>query len=176
MARNTNRGTLSETERLDIQALYADGGHTYQSLAEQYGVHKSTISRIVNGQNKKLERRDPVAAPAAAQTVITSEVGVESDPLLFRQAKLAEIASDIQATRDRGSHHALPQFHRLHVQIHDEWTQMRADAAELDGVTNPDELLHTIAMAVRGLPPVLKDRLIDMLDQNVLHLHTGGAQ
>ena len=176
MARNTNRGTLSEGERRDIQSLYAQGGHTYQSLAEQYGVHKSTISRIVNGQNKKLERRDQVDAAAATQTVITSEAGVESDPLLFRQAKLAEIASDIQATRDRGSHHALPQFHRLHVQIHDEWSQMRADAAELDGVTNPDELIHTIAMAVRGLPPVLKDRLIDMLDQSVLQLHTGGVQ
>jgi len=177
MARNTTRGTLSEGERLDIQALYADGGHTYQSLAEQYGVHKSTISRIVNGQNKKLQRREQTdTAPAAAQTVITSQAGVESDPLLFRQAKLAEIASDIQATRDRGSHHALPQFHRLHVQIHDEWTQMRNDAADLDGVTNPDELIHTIAMAVRGLPPVLKDRLIDMLDQNVLQIHQGGVQ
>jgi len=179
MARNTTRGTLSESERLDIQALYAEGGHTYQSLADKYGVHKSTISRIVNGQNKKLQGRGQTHdTPAPAQTVVSSSTGDESDPLLFRQAKLIEIAADIQATRDRGSHHALPQFHRLHVQIHDEWTQMRREADELDGVTNPDELLHTIAMAVRGLPPLLKDRLIDMLGEydNVLHLHTGGAE
>lgn len=177
MARNTNRGTLSEGERLEILELYGAGGHTYQTLAEQYGVHKSTISRIINGQNKKLQMPEQTQTPSAdAPTVIHSEAGVEHDPLLFRQAKLVEIATDIQATRDRGSHHALPQFHRLHVQIHDEWMQMKRDAEELDGVTNPDELLQTIAMTVKGLPPILKDRLIDMLSGQILTIVDGGAQ
>jgi transposase-like protein len=177
MARNTNRGTLSEDERLQIQRLYAEGGHTYQSLASEYGVHKSTISRIVNGQNKKLKRAEQTQTTSApAQTVIDSDAGVEHDPLLFRQAKLAEIAADIQATRDRGSQHALPQFHRLHLQVHDEWVQMKRDAEELDGVTNPDELLQTIAMTVKGLPPILKDRLIDMLEGGHLQVYDGGAE
>jgi transposase-like protein len=177
MARNTTRGTLSQAERLEIQTAYSDGGHSYQSLADKYGVHKSTISRIVNGQNKKLQTSQQTHDTSTpAQTVVSSSAGVIDDPLLFRQTKLLEIAQDIQATRDRGSHHALPQFHRLHVQIHDEWAQMRRDADELDGVTNPDELIHTIAMAVKSLPPVLKDRLIDMLDDNILHLRTGGAE
>jgi len=175
VARNTTRGTLSETERVDIQGLYAAGGHTYQTLADKYGVHKSTISRIVNGQNKKLNRKQTHDTSTAADTVVSSSAGVESDPLRFRQAKLVEIAADIQATRDRGSQHALPQFHRLHVQIHDEWVQMKTDAEELDGVTNPDELLQTIAMAVKGLPPILKDRLIDMLDGAPLQMYDGGA-
>lgn len=172
MARNTTRGTLSEGERLAILEKYRAGGHTYQSIANEYGVHKSTISRIVNGQNKKLQRAE-TAAPA--QTVVESHAGVEHDPVLFRQAKLVEIAQDIQATRDRGSQHALPQFHRLHLQVHDEYMQMKRDAEELDGVTNPDELLHTIAMTVNGLPPILKDKLIDMLSGQILTVYDGGA-
>ena len=179
MARNTTRGTLSETERVEIQGLYAAGGQTYQTLADKYGVHKSTISRIMNGQNKKLNRNTSTAAETVTslpvETVVSSSAGVEPDPLRFRQAKLVEIAADIQATRDRGSHHALPQFHRLHVQIHDEYMQMKTDAEELDGVTNPDELLLTIAMAVKGLPPILKDRLIDMLSGQILTVYDGGA-
>ena len=159
MARNTNRGTLSETERLEIIERHAKGQDTYQSIATDYGVHKSTISRIIKRQNKKLEaQRKPVTAPVSTGGVVIR------DPLEFRESKLAEIAHDIEQTRMRGSHHALPQFHRLHVQVHDEWTQLRRDAEDLDGVTNPDDLLHSIAIAVKGLPPVLKDRLVDMLD------------
>jgi transposase-like protein len=174
MAQNTHRGTLSEDERREIKRLYAEGGHTYKSLAEQYGVHKSTISRIINKQNKKLESTQTAAAKPS--TVIESDPGVIVDPLEFREQKLAEIARDIHSTRERGSLHALPQFHRLHVAIHDEWTAMRKESEELDGVTNPDELLSTIAMAVKGLPPVLKDRLIDMLSGTVLQVYDGGAE
>lgn len=175
MAQNKNRGTLSEDERLQIKRLYSEGGYTYQSLADKYSVHKSTISRIINGQNKKLESRPDSEPAAAPSTVIQSDVIV--DPLSFRQAKLAEIARDINSTRERGSLHALPAFHRLHVTIHDEWTQMRQDAEDLNGVTNPDELLATIAMAVKGLPPVLKDRLVQMLDgdySDVIQFPAGG--
>ena len=175
MARNTTRGTLSEGERLAILEKYQAGGHTYQQLADEYGVHKSTISRIVNGQNKKLQSKQTHDTSTPSQTVVESHAGVEHDPVLFRQAKLVEIAQDIQATRDRGSQHALPQFHRLHLQVHDEYMQMKRDAEELDGVTNPDELLHTIAMTVNGLPPILKDKLIDMLSGQILTVYDGGA-
>lgn len=176
MARNTNRGTLSEGERLAILEKYRAGGQTYQQLADEYGVHKSTISRIVKGQNKKLQRVEQTQTTSTpVQTVVQSHLGVEHDPLLFRQAKLLEIAQDIQATRDRGSQHALPQFHRLHLQVHDEWVQMKRDAEELDGVTNPDDLLRTIAMTVNGLPPILKDKLIDMLSGQILTVYDGGA-
>ena len=184
MAQNPNRGVLSESERLEIARLYSEGDHTYKSLAEQYGVHKSTVSRIVNGQNKKLERKQKHDTDTdqsdQQQTIVQSEPGVIVDPLEFRQSKLAEIARDIASTRERGSLHALPQFHRLHVAIHDEWTQMRRDAEDVDGVTNPDELLATIAMAVKGLPPILKDRLIDMLEGDYSNVLTfpasGGAE
>lgn len=88
---------------------------------------------------------------------------VEVDPILFRQYKLWEISQDIEATRQRGSHHALPQFHRLHIQVHDEWVQLKKEIEEFDGMTNPDEVLHQIAIAVQGLPPILRDRLESML-------------
>ena len=52
---------------------------------------------------------------------------------------------------------------------------MKRDAEELDGVTNPDDLLRTIAMTVNGLPPILKDKLIDMLSGQILTVYDGGA-
>lgn len=182
MGKNTNnkRGTLSESERLDIIKKYDAGGESYRSLAEQYDVSASTISRIIGRQQKKLnrviEKQETAAAPSQSppppqQSQIDDDVII--DPLLFRQYKLAEIAGDIDATRERGSLHALPQFHRLHLQVHDEWTQMRRDAEDADGITNPDELLSNIAVAIKGLPPILRDKLEDMLNgeyNNVVNL------
>lgn len=179
MGKNTNdkRGTLSESERLDIIKKYEAGGETYRSLAKQYDVSASTISRIIGKQQKKLnrviEKQETAAAkpPPSPQPEIVEDVII--DPLLFRQYKLSEIAADIEATRERGSAHALPQFHRLHLQVHDEWTQMRRDAEDADGITNPDELLANIAVAIKGLPPILRDKLEDMLNgdfSNVVNL------
>lgn len=181
MGSNTKRGTLSESERLEIIELYESGGHTYQSLADQYEVHKSTISRIINKQQKKLQRITPPdgaeETPPPKQYTSPSST-VVSDPLLFREIKLMEIAQDIESTRERGSHHALPQFHRLHLQVYDEWVGIKKEMDEIDGLTNPEEVLHTIAIAVKQLPPVLRDRLQDMLEghfDNVIPLYGGGS-
>jgi len=180
MGSNKKRGTLSESERLEIIELYESGDHTYQSLADQFDVNKSTISRIINKQQKKLNRitkseeskqKTPPPSTQSSSTVV-------SDPLLFREIKLMEIAQDIESTRERGSHHALPQFHRLHLQVYDEWVSIKKEMDEIDGLTNPEEVLHTIAIAVKQLPPVLRDRLQDMLDghfDNVIPLYGGGS-
>jgi len=175
MGRNTERGRLTPEERSQIIQLYEKGGQTYQQLADQFGVHKSTVARILKRPKPIVSTLDTSSTPQ--QPITTNDDGdVEVDPVLFRQYKLWEISQDIEATRQRGSHHALPQFHRLHLQVHDEWVQLKNDMEEFDNMTNPDEVLHQIAMAVQGLPPILRDRLESMLggDPKVIHLNRGG--
>ena len=169
MGSNKERGRLTPEERSQIIKLYEKGGHTYQSLADQFGVHKSTISRILK-RPKPIVSTLETNATTPPKPITTNDDGeVEVDPVLFRQYKLWEISQDIEATRQRGSHHALPQFHRLHLQVHDEWVQLKKESEEFDGMTNPDEVLHQIAMAVQGLPPILRDRLEAMLtNDNVI--------
>lgn len=179
MTRKMERPRLTADQRGEIQQKYESGDVTYQDLADQYDVHKSTIARILKRQNPA-----PTSTPlhneinTPPQPISTNDDGeVEVDPVLFRQFKLWEISQDIQATRDRGSLHALPQFHRLHLQVHDEWVQLKADREEFDGMTDPNEILHQISIAVQGLPPILKDRLVDMLTgefSNVIPLKFGG--
>jgi transposase-like protein len=179
MTRKMERPRLTAAQRIEIRTKYDKGGITYQELADQYGVHKSTVARILKRDQPKPSSsslESQITAPP--QPISTNDDGeVEVDPVLFRQFKLWEISQDIQSTRDRGSLHALPQFHRLHLQVHDEWVQLKADREEFDGMTDPNEVLHQISIAVQGLPPILKDRLIDMLTgeySNVIPLKFGG--
>jgi len=39
---------LTEAQVLEMRELYANGGHTFTSLGEKYGIHLSTASRIIN--------------------------------------------------------------------------------------------------------------------------------
>ena len=175
MGRNTERGRLTPEERSQIIERYNEGGHTYQSIADEFGVHKSTVARILKRPKPIVSTLETTATPQ--QPITTNDDGeVEVDPVLFRQYKLWEISQDIEATRQRGSHHALPQFHRLHLQVHDEWVQLKKEMEEFDGMTNPDEVLHQIAIAVQGLPPILRERLELMLsgDPQIIHLNRGG--
>jgi transposase len=175
MGRNTERGRLTPEERSQIIERYNEGDHTYQSIADEFGVHKSTVARILKRPKPIVSTLETTATPQ--QPITTNDDGeVEVDPVLFRQYKLWEISQDIEATRQRGSHHALPQFHRLHLQVHDEWVQLKKEMEEFDGMTNPDEVLHQIAIAVQGLPPILRERLELMLsgDPQIIHLNRGG--
>lgn len=53
----TQHGTKHKLAKLDddavrkIRRLYAAGGHTHQGLADQFGVAKSLIARIITGDS-----------------------------------------------------------------------------------------------------------------------------
>ena len=174
MTRKKERARLTPEERSQIIKLYESGEYTYQKLADDFGVHKSTISRILQRPKPIVSTLDTSSPPQ--QPISTNDDGdVEVDPVLFRQYKLWEISQDIEATRQRGSHHALPQFHRLHLQVHDEWVSLKKETEEFDNMTNPDEVLHQIAIAVQGLPPILRDRLETMLGGDVIMFPSTGA-
>lgn len=174
MTRKNERARLTPEERSQIIKRYEAGDCTYQKLADEFGVHKSTVARI-------LQRPKPIVSTldtnSPSQPITTNDDGdVEVDPVLFREYKLWEISQDIEATRQRGSHHALPQFHRLHLQVHDEWISLKRETEEFDNMTNPEEVLHQIAIAVQGLPPILRDRLESMLGGDVIMFPSSGVQ
>ena len=152
---------LKIEQRHEIVRLYKQGGTTYQKLADQFGVSKQTVYRILNNLNKKVN----TAAPKKNQAVKNTG-GLIEDPIEFRRKKLIEIQDDIITMRERGSAHALPALHRLHVTLHEEYITLR-DEMTGDEIINPDELIHNIAHAVKNLPPILKDRLIDLLDDKI---------
>ena len=124
MTRKNERARLTPEERSQIIKRYEAGDCTYQKLADEFGVHKSTVARILQRPKPIVSTLDTSSPPS--QPITTNDDGdVEVDPVLFRQYKLWEISQDIEATRQRGSHHALPQFHRLHLQVHDEWVSLK---------------------------------------------------
>ena len=161
---------LDERDRIKIATLYKEGGITYQQLADRFGVSKQTIYRICRNLNKKVDTslESPPNLPNPNPTNV--QLGnVIQDPIEFRRSKIEEIQNDIITMRLKGSAHALPALHRLHVNLHDEWMTMREEIEE-DQTQDPEEILYTIAHAVKNLPPILKDRLAEMLEDNVVSI------
>ena len=66
-------------------------------------------------------------------------------------------------TRQRGQMQVLPTLHRLHINLHDEIRQMRAEAEDSNDMS-PDELLNSIVAAVHSLPPLLRHQLDQQLE------------
>jgi hypothetical protein len=155
---------LDEPTRLEIRRLYAEGGTSYRKLADRYQVSYQTIYRIINKKNKKTSNLKK--SKSVKKKDMESIIG---DPLEFRKLKLLEIQMDIVTMRLKGSAHALPPLHRLHVNLYDEYITMKTESEENQS-TDPEEILYTIAHAVKNLPPYLKDRLAAMLDDNVIEL------
>ena len=124
----------------------------------------STIQRIVKDLNTKKTARGVIEDDSEKTNSRINDFIV--DPIDFRKSKLIEINGDIMSTRMRGSVQVLPALHRLHLQVHDELTQMKKEQDELDEITNPEELLHTIAVAAAGLPPLLKQKLQSLIDND----------
>lgn len=177
MGDSQKRGHLSPTERSEIIRLYSAGGISYRELGERFGCSRSTVYRVINQKNKinipPEQRESEKDKRKTAEPQSISDIQIDSiidDPIEFRRMKLIEIAGDIMSTRTRGSVQVLPALHRLHIQTHDELTQMKREMDDFDDVENPDDLIQTIAIAVAGLPPVLRDRLNDMLDVDMTNV------
>ena len=178
MADSQKRGHLSPTERSEIIRLYTAGGVTYRELGERFGCSRSTVYRVIQQKNtinippeqRQSEQSKRKQSSSSETTSDESSVQLIDDPIEFRRSKLIEIAGDIMSTRTRGSVQVLPALHRLHIQTHDELTQMKREIDDFDDVENPDDLIQTIAVAVAGLPPVLRDRLNDMLDVDMTNV------
>ena len=182
MGQNFMRGKLSPAERAEVQRLGREGNYSSRQLAARFGVGKSTILRVLRGQGVPVTPRgpapkvqqdpepeppvgaaDPVPSPPLDPPPPVTE-SIPTDPLQYREHKLRELALDIAATRQRGSMHVLPPMHRLEIQLHDELTKMRTEAAEITAAMGADGLVSTIVSTMHRLPPVLRHRIQEQLE------------
>ena len=183
MGQNFNRGRLSPAERAEVLRLGREGNYSQRQLAERFGVGKSTILRVLRGQGVPVAPRgpapplvlqdpepeplakaaDPVSSPPLDPPPPVTD-SIPTAPLQYREHKLRELALDIAATRQRGSMHVLPPMHRLEIQLHDELTKMRTEAAEITAQMGADGLVSTIVSTMHRLPPVLRHRIQEQLE------------
>lgn len=193
MGNIAKRGRLSPAERAEVHRLGRTGNHSSRDLASRFGVGKSTILRVLRGQGVPVDPRGPAqtiqeepkprpkrkaaatvsAPPKPPPEIETSEplppprpapAEIPKDPILYREHKLREIVHDMAQTRQRGSMHVLPQFHRLEMSIHDELGKMRQEAAEITAEMGADGLVSTIVSTMHRLPPVLRHRIQEQLE------------
>ena len=167
------------------------GNYSSRELADRFDVGKSTILRVIRDQGILVEPRGPAppvqqapppkpkpkaeakAGDPAKPEIQTSEPlppprpapdEIPKDPILYREHKLREIVHDMAQTRQRGSMHVLPPMHRLEIQLHDELTKMRTEAAEITAEMGADGLVSTIVSTLHRLPPVLRHRIQEQLE------------
>lgn len=110
---------LSDSDKGDIIELYRQPGQTTSTLAEQYGVSNSTISRILKTtllpedysaliSQKRMAGSDKADAPpkspqknkqaraaSSKATPTRSPAAAEEDPLLIEPAEIESVASDL---------------------------------------------------------------------------------
>ena len=168
MSRIHERGHLKPIERELVRNLYVKYGQSGQKIANLLKTSKSAVYRIVQG----LKRGPVVEVPEA----ILAQLRRDDDgkrkpssswtlsPLDFRIAKMQELQNDIQLTRARGSVNVLPQLHKLHVQLFDELTAIRADLAEFEGEMSPEQMLNSIIETIMSLPPSIRHTIHGTLD------------
>jgi len=142
-----------------------DRGLSWRAIEAEVGIPQSSCRNLY----KKPLPAAPPPQPADVPTAQTPQASVveapsssPDDPISFRHAKLAELEQDIMQTRQRGQMQVLPTLHRLHINLHDEIRQMRADLDETADMS-PDELLNSIVAAVHSLPPLLRHQFDQQL-------------
>src|SRR6056300_1359412 len=143
-----------------------DRGLSWRAIEAETGIAQSTCRNLYKKPLPAVEPAQPADVPAAqtpqpsmAETASSSP----ADPINFRHAKLAELEQDIMQTRQRGQMQVLPTLHRLHINLHDEIRQMRAEAEDSND-TSPAELVNSIVAAVHSLPPLLRHQLDQQLE------------
>ena len=148
-------------------------GTSWRKIQKATGIPQSTCRRICQVHSDyvpqqpeaepEIEESTAAPPPVAEQAAAQAPSQSPNDPIQFRHAKLAELEQDIMQTRQRGQMQVLPTLHRLHINLHDEIRQMRAEAEDSNDMS-PDELLNSIVAAVHRLPPLLRHQLDQQLE------------
>jgi hypothetical protein len=158
--------------QIDQVVALRKAGHSWRKIQSSTGIPQSTCRRICSVHGDYVPQQpepepeiiESTAAPAPVVEQPAAQAPSQSpdDPISFRHAKLAELEQDIMQTRQRGQMQVLPTLHRLHINLHDEIRQMRADLDETADMS-PDELLNSIVAAVHSLPPLLRHQFDQQL-------------
>ena len=154
--------TLRDQE--EIRTLYRmdKKAWSYSKLAQKYDVTKTTIMRVIKDAAKKppiqIVREEPRREiPSPVQTL----EDFTSDPILFRIQKLQEITIDTNSLATRGVNPAA--LYKLQIELHDQITQMRREAGELQGEENEQQLLMMVEQAIMSMSPIQRESILSLM-------------
>jgi hypothetical protein len=165
--------TIEQEE--EIRVLYRTGDYTMDALAAKFDTSKSSISRTVNRAKIDPPKIKMAPPPKEDPSPQVSTLDFTYDPIQFRIQKFQEIALSILNVENRGNNPAT--LHKLQIELHDQITEKIREQNGGADIENEEELLLVIQQAVIGLPPLLKDRLIETLSEdygNVVPLEKKG--
>jgi len=153
--------TIEEIE--EIRVLYRTGEWSYSELGEKFGCSKVTIMRKVKGDPPQVKiapppKEEPPPEPSPRVMPFTY------DPIQFRIQKFQEISLSIDNMEQRGTNPA--QLHKLQIELHDQITDRIREQNGGANIENEEELLLVIQQAVIGLPPILREQLLETLSDD----------
>jgi len=161
MARAT---ALTYEQEVQIRLLYAQGGHSYRSLAKAFGVSKSKIDAVIKNPEPKPQTIEIVRAPEPERpSPLESLQDFTADPILFRIQKLTQIEMDIGNLSARGTNPA--SLYKIQIDLHDQITEMRRAAGDIQGEEDEQQLLMMIEQAVIAMSPVQREGILRLLGE-----------
>ena len=145
---------LTPSQRAEVVTLKKEGW-TAQAIADKFGCSTANVFYLLRKDKEKNGTMKP-------KSKMKKDLSYEMDPIKFRIGKLLEIEGDISFARDERVVHTLPTLHKLHLQVHDELRGLVEQAQDVHG-ENAEQLQAEIVDAIKCLPPVLKQPIIEEL-------------
>ena len=152
---------LTIEEKEEIRVLYRTGEWSMGKLGEKFGCSKMTIKRTIDATQIKIApppKEEPSPEPSSRVMPFTY------DPIQFRIQKFQEISLSIDNMEQRGTNPA--QLHKLQIDLHDQITERIREQNGGANIENEEELLLVIQQAVIGLPPILREQLLETLSDD----------
>ena len=152
---------LTIEEKEEIRVLYRTGEWSMGKLGEKFGCSKMTIKRTIDATQIKIApppKEEPPPEPSPRVMPFTY------DPIQFRIQKFQEISLSIDNMEQRGTNPA--QLHKLQIDLHDQITERIREQNGGANIENEEELLLVIQQAVIGLPPILREQLLETLSDD----------
>tara|TARA_R110000751_G_scaffold209341_1_gene313201 strand:+ start:98 stop:607 length:510 start_codon:yes stop_codon:yes gene_type:complete len=156
---------LTIQEKEEIRVLYRIGdGWSYDKLAIKFDCSKSTIKRIIKAVEIKIAPTQKAQKEEPQNQELLRSMDFLTDPIQFRIRKFHEISMSIDLVESRGNNPV--QLHRLQLDIHDQITEKVREQNGGADIDNEDELLLMIQQAVFGMPPNMKEKLLETLSDD----------
>ena len=154
---------LTFEQECQIRLLYAQGGHSLRSLAKDFGVSKSKIDSVLKSPPPQPKVQIVQPPPPSPQSPVQALEGFTSDPIIFRIQKLTQIEMDIGNLSHRGTNPA--SLYKLQIDIHDQITELRRAAGEIQGEESEEQLLLMMEQAILSMSPIQRESILRLLGE-----------
>jgi len=151
---------LSPQAKEECRVLYRSGDYSYRDLAEKFDVSKTTIMRTIKAESIKFAP----PPPKISEDIEPRVMSFTSDPIQFRIQKFHEVSCSIDLVETRGNNAV--QLHKLQIELHDQIADRIREQNGGSDIDDEAELLLMIQQAVIGMPPRMKEKLLETLSDD----------